>query len=44
MELSAVSQEARNYYRKLEKIKAESEVVFSELLRKLESIGDIDRL
>ncbi|MFC6346923.1 hypothetical protein [Vagococcus carniphilus] len=44
MELSAVSQEARNYYRKLEKIKSESEVVFSELLRKLESIGDIDRL
>lgn len=44
MELSAVSQEARNYYRKLEKIKAESEVVFAELLRKLESIGDIDRL
>lgn len=44
MELSAVSQEARNYYRKLEKIKSESEVVFAELLRKLESIGDIDRL
>lgn len=44
MELSAVSQEARNYYRKLEKLKADSEVVFSELLRKLESIGDIDRL
>lgn len=44
MELSAVSQEARNYYRKLEKIKSESEVVFSELLRKLETMGDIDRL
>lgn len=44
MELSAVSQEARNYYRKLEKTKAESEVVFGELLRKLESIGDIDRI
>ena len=43
-ELSTISQEARNYYRKLESIKYESESVFSELLRKLEKIGDIDRI
>ena len=33
-----------SFYNLPEKIKAESEVVFAELLRKLESIGDIDRL
>lgn len=43
-ELSVVSQEARNYYRKLTRLKAESEVIFSDLLRKLDSIGNVDRL
>lgn len=42
-ELSAISQEARNYYRKLEKLRVDSEIIFSDLLRKLETMGDIDR-